>query len=139
MKEFMRELRHMEPATHVALLFAILFGLLLLITIGGLLYRLRRPVDSLQVDPRSARAQFKRDLNAAWIGARVRAAVARRLPLRAESDALRLVYGEADCLPGFIADRYGNGSSRSYLLTPAGPQALNLWTSSATALWPPPR
>jgi hypothetical protein len=33
-----------------------------------------------------------------------------------------------------IADRYGNGSSRSYLLTPAGPQALNLWTSSATAL-----
>lgn len=47
-------------------------------------------------------------IDAAWIGARVRAAVARRLPLRAESNALRLVYGEADCLPGFIADRYGN-------------------------------
>ncbi len=65
----MRELRLMEPAAHVALLFAILFGLLLLITIAGVLYRVRRPVDSLQVDPRSSRAQFKRDLNAAWIGA----------------------------------------------------------------------
>ena len=65
----MRELRLMEPAAHVALLFAILFGLLLLITIAGVLYRVRRPVDSLQIDPRSSRAQFKRDLNAAWIGA----------------------------------------------------------------------
>jgi len=69
MKEMMRELRMMEPAAHVALLFAILFGMLLLITIGGLLYRMRNPVDSLHVDPRSSRAQFKRDLNAAWIGA----------------------------------------------------------------------
>lgn len=69
MKTFMRELRYMEPATHVALLFTILFGLLLVITIAGLLYRMRHPVDSLQVDPRSSRAQFKRDLNAAWVGA----------------------------------------------------------------------
>jgi phosphatidate cytidylyltransferase len=69
MKELMRELRNMEPATHVALLFAILFGLLLLITIGGVLYRARNPVDSLHADPRSARAQFKRDLNGAWVGA----------------------------------------------------------------------
>jgi hypothetical protein len=69
MKDLLRELRMMDPATHVALLFAILFGLLLLITIGGVLYRTRHPVDSLHVDPRGARAQFKRDLNGAWIGA----------------------------------------------------------------------
>jgi phosphatidate cytidylyltransferase len=68
MKEFMRELRYMEPAAHVALLFSFLFGLLLLITVIGVLYRARHPVDSLHVDPRSARAQFKRDLNAAWVG-----------------------------------------------------------------------
>jgi phosphatidate cytidylyltransferase len=69
MKDLLRELRMMDPATHVALLFAILFGMLLLITIGGVLYRTRHPVNSLHVDPRGARAQFKRDLNGAWIGA----------------------------------------------------------------------
>jgi 23S rRNA (cytosine1962-C5)-methyltransferase len=43
----------------------------------------------------------------ALIAARVAAAVARRAPLQAESDALRLVFGEADALPGLIVDRYG--------------------------------
>jgi 23S rRNA (cytosine1962-C5)-methyltransferase len=42
-----------------------------------------------------------------WFAARVRAAVGRRAPLTAASDALRLVFGEADGLPGFVADRYG--------------------------------
>jgi len=64
-----RQLKAQDAATHVALLFAILFGLLLLITIGGLLYRMKHPSEALQVDPRSARAQFKRDLNASWVGA----------------------------------------------------------------------
>jgi 23S rRNA (cytosine1962-C5)-methyltransferase len=46
-------------------------------------------------------------VDAAFIAARVQAAVARREPLRAGSDALRLVFGEADALPGCIVDRYG--------------------------------
>ena len=35
------------------------------------------------------------------------AAVGRRAPLAAVTDAIRLVFGEADGLPGFVADRYG--------------------------------
>ncbi len=42
-----------------------------------------------------------------WFAARVQAAVARRAHLAGASDALRLVFGEADQLPGLIADRYG--------------------------------
>jgi 23S rRNA (cytosine1962-C5)-methyltransferase len=42
-----------------------------------------------------------------WFAARVQAAVARRSHLAGASDALRLVFGEADQLPGLIADRYG--------------------------------
>jgi 23S rRNA (cytosine1962-C5)-methyltransferase len=41
-----------------------------------------------------------------WLAARVREAVARRTRLAEHSNALRLVYGEADLLPGLIADRY---------------------------------
>ena len=47
-------------------------------------------------------------IDADWFRGRVRAAVARRAPLAAASDALRLVFGEADELPGFVADRYGS-------------------------------
>ncbi|MFN7887493.1 MAG: class I SAM-dependent rRNA methyltransferase, partial [Betaproteobacteria bacterium] len=43
-----------------------------------------------------------------FIAARVHAAVARRAHLAADSDALRLVFGEADGLPGFVADRYAD-------------------------------
>jgi 23S rRNA (cytosine1962-C5)-methyltransferase len=41
-----------------------------------------------------------------WLAARVRDAVARRARLAEHSNAVRLVYGEADLLPGLIADRY---------------------------------
>src|SRR5450432_3977658 len=44
----------------------------------------------------------------ALIAARIGAAVAARAPLAARSDAIRLVFGEADQLPGLIADRYGS-------------------------------
>jgi 23S rRNA (cytosine1962-C5)-methyltransferase len=47
-------------------------------------------------------------VDAAAIGARVAAAVARRDALRGESDALRLVFGEADALPGCVVDRYSD-------------------------------
>lgn len=47
-------------------------------------------------------------IDADWLGARVRQAVARRSHLAADSDAVRLVFGEADGLPGLIADRYAD-------------------------------
>jgi 23S rRNA (cytosine1962-C5)-methyltransferase len=46
-------------------------------------------------------------IDTAWFEARVRAAVARRAHLVSDTDAVRLVFGEADGLPGLIADRYG--------------------------------
>jgi 23S rRNA (cytosine1962-C5)-methyltransferase len=52
---------------------------------------------------------FRREdeIDAAWIEARVRDAVARRAALAEGSDAQRLVFGEADRLPGLVVDRYG--------------------------------
>ncbi len=44
----------------------------------------------------------------AWLQARLVAAVARRRPLESRSNALRLVFGEADGLPGLIVDRYAD-------------------------------
>jgi len=51
---------------------------------------------------------FREDdrIDAAWMAARVDEAVARRASLAARTDAARLVFGEADALPGFVADRY---------------------------------
>jgi 23S rRNA (cytosine1962-C5)-methyltransferase len=46
-------------------------------------------------------------IDAGWLTRRVREAVARRRHLEPASDALRLVFGEADGLPGLVADRYG--------------------------------
>ena len=43
-----------------------------------------------------------------WLAARVRESVARRARLVEHSNALRLVYGEADLLPGLIVDRYAD-------------------------------
>ncbi len=45
-------------------------------------------------------------IDGAWLSERVRQSVARRAPLAASSNALRLVFGEADALPGLIVDRY---------------------------------
>jgi 23S rRNA (cytosine1962-C5)-methyltransferase len=39
---------------------------------------------------------------------RLAAAIARRAPLAAQSNAMRLVHAESDGLPGLIADRYGD-------------------------------
>lgn len=47
-------------------------------------------------------------IDADWFGARVAAAVARRASLADVTDAVRLVFGEADGLPGFVADRYAS-------------------------------
>jgi 23S rRNA (cytosine1962-C5)-methyltransferase len=47
-------------------------------------------------------------IDAGWLAARVGEAVERRAHLAEASDALRLVFGEADGLPGMIADRYAD-------------------------------
>lgn len=47
-------------------------------------------------------------IDPAWFAARIDDAVRRRAHLVADTNAIRLVFGEADRLPGFIADRYGD-------------------------------
>jgi 23S rRNA (cytosine1962-C5)-methyltransferase len=47
-------------------------------------------------------------IDAGWFGARISAALTSRSQLAADTDAIRLVFGEADQLPGLIADRYGH-------------------------------
>jgi 23S rRNA (cytosine1962-C5)-methyltransferase len=47
-------------------------------------------------------------IDAAWFATRIRRAVAARAPLAADTDAVRLVFGEADGLPGLVVDRYGD-------------------------------
>lgn len=45
-------------------------------------------------------------IDAAWIEAALARAIARRAALVAGTDAMRLVFGEADLLPGLVVDRY---------------------------------
>ncbi len=45
-------------------------------------------------------------LDEAWWTERLRQAIARRDPLRAETNACRLVHGEGDALPSLVCDRY---------------------------------
>jgi 23S rRNA (cytosine1962-C5)-methyltransferase len=47
-------------------------------------------------------------IDADWMHARVRTAVAARSGLAESSNALRLVFGESDALPGLIVDRYAD-------------------------------
>lgn len=47
-------------------------------------------------------------IDANWFAARVDEAVRRRDPLAPDTTAIRLVFGEADRLPGFVADRYAD-------------------------------
>lgn len=45
-------------------------------------------------------------VDAAWVEARLAQAIARRATLVQGTDAVRLVFGEADLLPGLVVDRY---------------------------------
>lgn len=47
-------------------------------------------------------------IDAGWMGVRIHEAVVRRQALQARTTAIRLVFGEADRLPGLVADRYGD-------------------------------
>ncbi len=44
----------------------------------------------------------------AWFERKVREAVAARAPLKSRTSAIRILFGEADGLPGLIADQYGD-------------------------------
>src|SRR5215467_13603765 len=46
------------------------------------------------------------DLGPSWWHERIRAAVRRRAPLSAFTNAYRVAHGEADALPSFVCDRY---------------------------------
>jgi len=54
--------------------------------------------------------EFREDIiiDAAWWERMIRASIGRRMELSSETDAMRLVFGEADFLPGLIVDRYGS-------------------------------
>ena len=54
-------------------------------------------------------------IDAAFFERRIGAAVAMRAKLPIESDAMRLVHGEADGLPGLVVDRYGETLSAQFL------------------------
>lgn len=54
-------------------------------------------------------------IDAAFFARRIARAVAVRARLAIDSDALRLVHGEADGLPGLIVDRYGDTLSAQFL------------------------
>ena len=59
-------------------------------------------------------------IDEAFFARRIQAAVARRRPLAARTDAMRLVFGEADGLPGLVVDRYGDQLVTQF--TAAGPE-----------------
>lgn len=54
-------------------------------------------------------------IDAAFFARRIAAALAMRARLPIDSDAVRLVHGEADGLPGLIVDRYGDTLSAQFL------------------------
>ena len=56
-------------------------------------------------------------IDAAFFERRIVQAVAMRARLGIESDAMRLIHGEADGLPGLIVDRYGDTLSAQFLGT----------------------
>jgi phosphatidate cytidylyltransferase len=62
----MKALRFMSASDQIALLFLILFGLLVLISVGGFLYSLREGERSQMAEDNWR--QFRRDLKAIWFG-----------------------------------------------------------------------
>lgn len=65
----MRSLRALGTSDQIALLFVLLFGMLLLISLGAYLYALRDRPPERQAAWQRSWGQFRRDLRATWIGA----------------------------------------------------------------------
>ncbi len=59
-----------------------------------------------EISLRLIEARPDHPVDAAWWHARIGAAIARRAPLFAHTNALRLVHGEGDGLPSLVVDRY---------------------------------
>jgi 23S rRNA (cytosine1962-C5)-methyltransferase len=59
-----------------------------------------------QISARAWSFDPKDRIDEAFMRARLEAAIARRADVRARSDAMRLVHGESDGLPGLVVDRY---------------------------------
>ena len=49
----------------------------------------------------------KEKIDASWIEAKIQKALKAREPLFARTSAVRVIFGEADQLPGLVVDRYG--------------------------------
>lgn len=73
---------------------------------------------------------FSRDevIDAAWVTEKIAAAIARRAGLIERTDARRLVFGEADGLPGLIVDHYGPWAVMQILSA-----AMELWRDAIVA------
>jgi 23S rRNA (cytosine1962-C5)-methyltransferase len=65
-------------------------------------------------------------IDAAFLERRLAASIARRASLRTGSDAMRLVHGESDGLPGLVVDRYGDVAV-AQLLSAGAERWRDLW------------
>ncbi|HUP29016.1 MAG TPA: class I SAM-dependent methyltransferase [Usitatibacter sp.] len=74
---------------------------------GAFLARAAWSADS-QISARAWTFDPAEQVDQDFIRRRLRDAISRRAVMPAGSDALRLVHGESDGLPGFVADRYGD-------------------------------
>jgi 23S rRNA (cytosine1962-C5)-methyltransferase len=61
-----------------------------------------------QIQARAWSFDVKDTIDEAFLRARLKAAIERRAIGAGGSDSMRLVHGESDGLPGFVADRYGD-------------------------------
>jgi 23S rRNA (cytosine1962-C5)-methyltransferase len=73
--------------------------------------------------------------DAAWLRARITAAIARRAALAERSDALRLIHGESDGLPAVVVDRFADTLVVASYAT--GADLLARYAARALALGPP--
>ncbi|WP_397534614.1 phosphatidate cytidylyltransferase [Roseateles sp.] len=67
----MKNLRLMEASDQIALLFVILFGALMLVSLGAFLYSLRERGESNSPEAVANWRRFKRDLKGVWVGSMV--------------------------------------------------------------------
>ncbi len=65
----MRWLKTLSTSEQVAALFVVLFGMLILVSIGSLLWSLRERAEQEQEDFQQRRARFRHELNMVWVGA----------------------------------------------------------------------
>src|SRR6266849_4857590 len=75
----------------------------------------------------------KDDIDAAFLRQKLQASIGRRAALGQGSDAMRLVHGESDGLPGLVVDRYA-GSVVVQILSAGAERWRSFWGPAATEL-----